>query len=224
MPGFRGRLRAPAKESEPLRVHRVLRCLTLTLALFLSACGEPNRNAVPPLPTFTPSLPTSASPTPSPTSTTWQTYSNSTFGFSIDRPGNFSVAEATTTAKRGLLLTLRFFDAAYADRYPPGQVLIHVYEKDSDSLRDWVEKHSGPLPASPNPDFYFYGVEDLTDTTAVGRPAVTFTIPPSEAGRITHLTFFAHERVVSVSWHADDANYESTIQDVFDRMLASYQD
>lgn len=194
----------------------------ISLLFVASACGEPTRPTQS-LPT-TPTLSVSPSLSPSPSPTAWQTYSNSDFGFTIQYPPDFLTEEFNRFAEEGHLFDVRFFDNKFKGGYPAGQVEIGVWDRDADSLDEWLAKHSGS-GAGEDPQIYYGMVSNQKSTTVNGRPAISWD--QEDAGEISaihHIALFSASRVIELRWFADNPSYAPTIEPIFNRIVDSYQD
>jgi hypothetical protein len=205
---------------------RVRRAVQLAAVLLLAGCG-----AVPTGTGSDPSAATTASPPmttptttsfPSPTTPTgWQTYTDSLFGFSIAYPPNFTFRSTGSSSDPA---GYRAVDNKYLGGYPPGQVEVNLYSMDSDSVSNWISKHTGPLSAPASQAYYWPSTSNVQETTGPGRPAIYFEAP---AGSITiHATAFLRgsSRVVILDWWSADPTYSPTVELVAQRMLASFRD
>lgn len=98
-----------------------------------------------------------------------QTYTDSTFGFSISCPSSFSL-ELYSSPYSALFLA-RTVDDKYLVGDPPGQISIDVYAGDSGSLRDWIAAHTG-APNGGDPIHLWGSTSNLSDTqVAENRPS-----------------------------------------------------
>jgi hypothetical protein len=117
-----------------------------------------------------------------------------------------------------LVKALRFVDMRLAQAEPPGQVELNLYNRDADSPRTWVSKHSSEGDRS-----FFPRAREITDTTVASHAAVAFEW---DAGPVVHaIAFFLDSLAIVIEWWAtSDSNYAPTVASVFGRMLASYRD
>jgi hypothetical protein len=67
----------------------------------------------------------------------------------------------------------RIVEDKYRTGYPPGQIEIAIRALDSDSLRHWIERHTGDPMAHPEAN-YWNSVSNVRDLTVAGEPAVRF--------------------------------------------------
>jgi hypothetical protein len=121
-------------------------------------------------------------------------------------------------------MTYRALDAAYLNTYPPGQVEIAVYSRDSDTLIAWVTKHSGPS-SSTDPTRYWTPVTNEVGAVVAGRDGLSFDWIPDQGDRTVHATiaFLGTTYVFLIEWWATDPSYAATVHTDFQQMVSSLQ-
>jgi hypothetical protein len=165
-------------------------------------------------------------PTPSP----GQMYMNSQYGFSFSYRTDFTVEVEANTAHAAELFAARVVDSSQVGTYPRGQVFVRVFQVDTSDLHSWVMAHTGPCPAVPcNDSYYWQQVSNLTDTRFNGKLAVRFDYVvsgPLGSAPALHATAFLHHSnlILDVEWTAQDSTYGSTIQGLEQDLLASLQE
>src|ERR1700694_426239 len=125
----------------------------LLAAAFAIACRDAQAPSAPPSPSAMSSTASgSRTQPPSPASTARltrcedlpdQTFVSDNFHFAISCPKGFWW-ETFANLPPGFLFGARTVDESYLGRYPAGQIELHVRLFDSDTLRHWIDTHTGP--------------------------------------------------------------------------------
>jgi len=196
-----------------------LRVCDVGAALLLISCGGVPATGSASAARTDSKSPPSSSPSPS---GTWQTYVDQQYGYSISYPPDFTFLARDSGLPGGLQFD-RAVETKYANDYPPGQVEIYTYSMDANSLKAWITKHTGPAEAPESQAHYFTNTSNVTTTTLVGRPAISFDYSVTGFPAISHTTVFLQtsSRVFLIAWWSETPQYAATIQPVFQRMLAS---
>ena len=211
-----------------LRAAALFAAALFLLAVLLPGCGKPAQpGSAQVTPSNTPSSTSSSSPTPSPSP--HQTYSDSTYRFSVDYPMNYVVRNSDPaklrTKKAGWLASAGFYEKAVIDSgETPRGITLRVYERaSSSSLREWVNDHSAPSSQAPGKSVYFTDVKSIADATVGGQSALSFEWwdGQSGAGSVRAVAFF-HQSVALVIelWTADAPNAPRA---TFDEIVASWR-
>lgn len=204
----------------------------LVAAVMLVGCGRVVGGAATSPTGSTASTAVTNAPTPastaSPSSTPsippgWQTYSDQTYSFHIAYPPTFTFKqEGSADPAVDWLAEYRAVDSRYLNGYPPGQVEIGVYVNDADTLADWITKHTGS--SSSDHTLYWQNTSDNQSVAAAGRPGIAFTTTVTGFPVVGHSTAFVQNssRIIVFNWWATDSNYSSSISNVAQQMLASF--
>lgn len=151
-----------------------------------------------------------------------QTYTDSTFGFSISCPSSFSL-ELYSSPYSALFLA-RTVDDKYLVGDPPGQISIDVYAGDSGSLRDWIAAHTG-APNGGDPIHLWGSTSNLSDTQVAGKPAVSFDTtsqgpgPPPTGHAVTFV--LPDRNVFVIYWSAYTSDYAAALAAAAQQMIAT---
>jgi hypothetical protein len=153
-----------------------------------------------------------------------QTYTDSTFGFSVGCPRNYSW-ESYARPSAALFLA-RVVDNRYLVGNPPGWILISVYLNDGGAVRDWITAHSG-APNSSEPLHFWGSTSNLADIEVAGRPAVGFDTTsmgpgPPPTGRAVAL-MLPDRSVFVIYWTAHASDYAATLDLIARQMIATIQ-
>jgi hypothetical protein len=180
----------------------------LLAGILLCACESVPKTSVAPTPTRSPA---------------WQTYIDKQYGFSISYPPDFTF-EAQGSGPRGGLQLYRAVQSSYQAGYPPGQVELGVFTMESDSLTNWITKHTG-ITTSSDQAFYWQSTSRWVNTTAARRPAIAFDWSSSGEGPTTvHATIFLKDesKVILFDWWSTDAAYAPSVESTAGAMLATF--
>jgi hypothetical protein len=213
-------------------VDRLKRMLMIAVAMSVgSACGAGTSRGGSSSPTHAESPLASASPTREPATTPasdvlikcedfpQQTYTNSTFGFSIACPSSFSWEIYSNPYEAQFL-------ASASQDTPQGSISISVYRNDVGTVRDWIPAHTG-APNSGEPRHFWGSTSHVSDTQVAGRPAVGFDTTsqgpgPPPTGRAVALVL-PDGNVFVIYWSAYKSDYAATLGSVAQQMIATIQ-
>jgi hypothetical protein len=205
-----------------LRIVQTKLMHSFAIALILSAmacgyAGSPNGSG------DTVSGARTASPSPTITSQ-WPRYNDPDYQFGVSYPPKFTFARQHGSPSASLLMTYRTLDPAYTNAYPPGQIEIAVYAKDTNTLSEWVAKHSG-APSSSNATRYWGSATNQATTTVAGRNGLTFDWVPDQMDKTVHATavFLGTTYVLVLQWWSTDPTYASTLQQYYQQMVGQIQ-
>jgi hypothetical protein len=189
---------------------------TVSVLVIGSACGYAPIAQGPSSQTASPARTESPSPNTSlpPTGSSWPIYTDPDYGFSITYPPTFKFVRQNGEPSVGQMMLYRAVDPIYLNGYPKGQIDAGIYARDADTLPEWVQKHSGP------PKRYWTVTTNQHAATVHGRVAFAFDWTPG-AGPTIHSTaiFLGKTFVLLLDYWSADAQYESTLQIYFQRML-----
>lgn len=195
--------------------------LAAAILVAIVACGRlPDGSGA----TTSPQASSNPSLSPMPTPSTWPTYSDPDYRFSISYPPGFTVQRHPAGSGTGLLVSYRAVDPIYLNSYPPGQLEFVVYNKDANTLSDWVAKHSGP-PGSADITRYWTPVSNQSSATVAGNAGLSFDWVPDMRDKIVHATvvFLGTAYVFLVQWWSTDPSYEATLRQDYAQMLNTVQ-
>src|SRR5579864_1531853 len=213
-----------AERFTTMRVRNWIWLLLPTILISVSACGRAPGSSDLTSPGPVQTSPTSSSPPTPSIPPNWQTYSDSTYSFTIAYPSNFTFKkEGGADPTEGWLAEFRAIDNKYLDGYPPGQVEVGIYAYDSDSLTNWIAKHTG-TSSPPNHSQYWSSATNIQPTSVVARSAIAFDVTVSGFPVTGHTTAFIQNltRVIVVNWWSTDPANTSTVGDVAKQMLGSF--
>jgi len=146
-----------------------------------------------------------------------QTYSDSTFGFSIACPSAF-YWETYSNPYQALFL------ASVSQNTPQGAISINIYRNDASAVRDWVTAHTG-APNSGEPRHFWGSTSNLSDTQVAGRPAVGFDTTSQGPGPppMGHAVAFVlpDGNVFVIYWSAYSSDYAAKLAAIGQQMIAS---
>ena len=153
-----------------------------------------------------------------------QTYTDSTFGFSVGCPRNYSWESYARPS--AALFAARVVDNKYLVGVPPGWIWISVYSNDVGALRDWITAHTG-APSASGPLHFWGSTSNLSDTQVAGRPAVGFDTTsmgggPPPTGRAVAL-LLPDRNVFVIHWTAYQGEYAATLDAVARQVIATIQ-
>jgi hypothetical protein len=199
------------------------------ILLLLAACGYaptgqgPGTQTASSAQTGSPTPIASSSPLPS--GSPWSSkYSDTTYQFGFSYPPGFTVELHPSDGRTGLLVSYRAVDTTHLKGYPPGQLELAVYAKDSTTLGEWVTKHSGPS-GSPDITRHWTPVTNRNATTVGGSPALSFDWIPDMLDKTVHATivFLGTDYVLLVQWWSTNSTYAPTLQQHYAQMLTTVQ-
>ena len=151
-----------------------------------------------------------------------QTYTNTTFGFSIACPSNFS--RQTFSGSPGRLFSARIVDDKYLSGYPAGQVEISVAANRGNLLREWIASHIGPQ-YSGDANHFWDSTSNLTDIRIADRAGLSFEYvfagPEGPPGFHAAAFLLPTGSVFVMDWWAYSPDYSPVIGAVAQQMIAS---
>jgi hypothetical protein len=116
----------------------------------------------------------------------------------------------------------RAVDSRYLSGYPPGDIPIGIYTKDTDTLTGWVAKHTGP-PSSKDRGRYWSPVSNETLTVAGGLAGLSFDwVGDADPTTIHEIAFFLGTAyVLTIGWWSNDPTYKFSLHQFHQQMLQS---
>lgn len=174
-------------------------------------------------PSVTPS-PTAAPPAFKPFST-WKTYSDSTYSFTVDYPSTWFV-DVKDLKGSGSLPRQIYTAEAWGEAGGKGGIEIVICSVDgAPTIDKWIDAH----PASAGDGYGICGYNDVRvkrATIVAGHDAISFDWYPGEGGgkvKETTLAFLAGDKVITF-WISGYESYRPQFEPVLDHMVASYRD
>jgi hypothetical protein len=154
------------------------------------------------------------------TATTWARYDDPTYGFSISYPVSMAFRRDGGVSGTDLLEVYRVVDPLYLNGYPPGQIELAIYKRDSDLLTSWIGAHSGRA-GTTKLSRYWAPPSNVTPITVGGHTAVMFEWVPDIGDRTIHaVAFFSGKSyVLIVEWWSSVQLYASVLRPIHARML-----
>jgi hypothetical protein len=155
---------------------------------------------------------------------TWQSYTDTTYHFTVDYPATFTFQPEHGVSGTGLVMAYRTVDPIYLSTYPPGQIEIAIYSQDSSNPADWVTKHSGP-PMSSDPNRYWSPVSNASTVAVAGRSGESYDWVPDQGGQTIHATaiLLGASFVLVMQWWSTDPTSAPTLGQYYQHMLSSLQ-
>jgi hypothetical protein len=153
-----------------------------------------------------------------------QTYVNSQYGFTVSCPSGFWW-ETFNNLPAGWLFGSRAVEDKYKNSYPAGQVEFRVRGFDSDTLRHWIDAHTGDPMATPDHNLW-NSVSNLRDITVGGSSAIAFDYvmmgPESPVNFHAVALVLQSKYVFLIDWWAyANSGYASAIGNIADSVVAS---
>jgi hypothetical protein len=153
-----------------------------------------------------------------------QVYSNKEYRFAIACPSGFWW-ETFRNQPPEWLFGSRVVEDRYKDRYPAGQVEMHVFPYDSDTLRHWIDTRIG-TPFSGDSRHHWDSVSNVQESSVAGSTGIAFDYVfagPESPTNFHAVAFVLQSKYVFViDWWAYAASgYDAPIAKVANSMVTS---
>lgn len=162
--------------------------------------------------------------------TTWRSFNETKYGFTVSYPPQFVFASypaGSLPPDNPVLSAYRSADRCFAFGAETGFVSVGVYAFDAATLSTWVDKHSDDRACLGGPGvFVFVGTQKAV--TVADHAATSFDQDLAQCGEgggaiKRHTTVFVLNSgyVLVFEWQSADASYTPTMQTVAEGMLSS---